>query len=87
MTKLHLTMKETPKPDGGYVFDFQLQRLESDDATEREKLIMRGLSDHIERTIREADEEKSKTGFDVGWVLVGLALGAAIYALMENGLL
>lgn len=55
MTELKLTMKESPKPCGGFVFDFQLQRVGSDDATEREKLIMRGLSDHIERTIREAD--------------------------------
>ena len=87
MTELKLTMTETPRPGGGCVFDFRLQREESDDATEREKLIMRGLSDRIESVIRDADDTKNEGGFDCGWVLVGLAVGAALYALMETGIL
>ena len=87
MTELKLTMTETPKPGGGCVFDFRLQRVESDGATEREKLVMRGLSDHIERVIRECDEEKKEPGFPCWWVIAGLALGAALYALMESGVL
>jgi len=75
-------MAETPKPGGGFVFDFQLQRVESDDATEREKMIMRGLSGHIERIIQECDEAKREAEFPWEWVIVGLGVASALCAII-----
>mgnify|MGYP001422060462 CR=1 FL=1 len=82
MIELTVAMTETPRPGGGFVFDFKLQRVESDDVTEREKLVMRGLSGHVERLIRDCGEAEKKTAFNWEWVIVGLGIAAALCALM-----